>query len=52
MRIKNNTDVNKRKTETAADIGLALILVLFAAVSFAAGYYTASVQIAAMLAAQ
>ncbi len=49
MRHKNNTDVNKRKTEIEADIGLALMIVLLAVLSFAAGYFVASARFAAML---
>ncbi len=52
MRNKNNTDVNRHKTEIAADIELAVMVFLLAAFSFAAGYYLASAQIASLLAAQ
>ncbi len=38
MRNKNNTETNGRKTETAADIKLAVMLFVFIAVAFAAGY--------------
>ncbi len=62
MRNKNNTETNRRKTEIAPDEDT-LILVISAAIvsfalgfavasAFAAGYYTASAQIAAMMAAQ
>jgi hypothetical protein len=50
MRNKNNTDANKRKTETAADIEFAVMIVLLALAAFAAGFYTASARIAALIA--
>jgi hypothetical protein len=50
MRNKNTTDVNRRKTETAADVELALTLLAIIVTAFAAGYFVASAQIAALLA--
>ncbi len=52
MRNKNNTDVNRHKTKTAEDVELALTLLAIIVTAFAAGYYTASAQLASMLAAQ
>ncbi len=50
MRIKNNTDATKRKSEiTAADVEFALMLFVLIVVAFAAGYYLATAQMAAML---
>ncbi len=51
MRNQNNMDLNKNKTEiTVADIELAVMLFMLASVAFAAGYYVASVRIAAIMA--
>ncbi len=52
MRNKNNTETNRRKTETAEGIELALTLLAIIVTAFAAGYFVASAQIASMLAAQ
>ncbi len=52
MKNKNSTDVNRHKTETAEHIELALTLLAIIVTAFAAGYYTASAQLASMLAAQ
>jgi hypothetical protein len=52
MRNKNNIETNGRKNETAEDIELALTLLAIIVTAFAAGYFVASAQIAAMMAAQ
>ncbi len=52
MRNKNNTETNERKTENAANIELAVTLFVIIVTAFAAGYFAASAQISAMLAAQ
>jgi hypothetical protein len=52
MRNKNNTDVNRHKTKAAEDIELALTLLAIIVTAFACGYFVASAQIAAMMAAQ
>jgi nitrate reductase NapE component len=49
MRNENSTDLNRRKNETATDIELAIMLFVLIACSFAAGYYVAAAQLAAML---
>ncbi len=50
MRNKNTTDVSGRKTKTTEDIELALTLLAIIVTAFAAGYFVASAQIAALLA--
>ncbi len=52
MRNKNNIETNGRKTETSEDIELAITLFAIIVTAFAAGYFAASAQIAALLAAQ
>jgi len=49
MKNQNNTETTRRKNETASDIELAIIFFVFVAMAFAAGYYTAAAQLAAML---
>ncbi len=48
--MKNELNTDRRKSETASDVELALMLFVLIVVSFAAGYYAASAQIAAMMA--
>ncbi len=52
MRHKNNIETNENKNEMADDIELAVTLLAIIVTAFAAGYYVASAQIAALLAGQ
>ena len=49
MRDKDNTERREHKTEITAHLELMLMILTLAAVIFAAGYYVAAMQIAALV---
>jgi hypothetical protein len=50
MKNKDNTKRSEHKTETAEAIELAVMLLAIIVTAFAAGYFVASAQLAALLA--